>query len=38
VVHGGAGNWQPERVNPGLEGVEKAAKKGFDIMVMVEAP
>jgi beta-aspartyl-peptidase (threonine type) len=34
VVHGGAGNWQPERVNPGLEGVKKAAKKGFDIMAM----
>lgn len=34
MVHGGAGNWQPERVNPGLEGVKKAAKKGFDIMAM----
>ncbi len=34
VVHGGAGNWQPERVNLGIEGVKKAAKKGFDIMAM----
>jgi beta-aspartyl-peptidase (threonine type) len=32
VVHGGAGNWQPERVNPGLEGVKRAAKTGFDIL------
>jgi beta-aspartyl-peptidase (threonine type) len=32
VVHGGAGNWHPERINPGLEGVKKAAKTGFDIM------
>lgn len=32
VVHGGAGNWHPERVNPGFEGVKKAAKTGFDIM------
>lgn len=32
VVHGGAGNWHPERVNPGIEGVKKAAKTGFDIM------
>jgi beta-aspartyl-peptidase (threonine type) len=33
VVHGGAGNWHPERVNPGLEGVKKAAKLGFDILL-----
>ncbi|MEM2263156.1 MAG: isoaspartyl peptidase/L-asparaginase, partial [Candidatus Bathyarchaeia archaeon] len=33
VVHGGAGNWHPERVNPGIEGVKKAAKTGFDIML-----
>jgi len=32
VVHGGAGNWHPERINPGLEGVKKAAKTGFDVM------
>jgi Asparaginase len=32
VVHGGAGNWHPERINPGLEGVKKVAKTGFDIM------
>lgn len=33
VVHGGAGNWHPERVNPGIEGVKKAAKIGFDDML-----
>ncbi|MEM3578733.1 MAG: isoaspartyl peptidase/L-asparaginase [Candidatus Bathyarchaeia archaeon] len=33
VVHGGAGNWHPERVNPGIEGVKKAAKMGFDVML-----
>lgn len=33
VVHGGAGNWHPERVNPGLEGVKRAAKLGFDILL-----
>jgi beta-aspartyl-peptidase (threonine type) len=32
VVHGGAGTWQPERSQPGLEGVERAAKKGFEIL------
>ncbi|MBS7621975.1 isoaspartyl peptidase/L-asparaginase, partial [Candidatus Bathyarchaeota archaeon] len=32
VVHGGAGNWHPERIDPGLEGVKKAAKTGFDIL------
>ncbi len=32
VVHGGAGTWQPERSQPGLEGVKRAAKKGFDIL------
>lgn len=32
VVHGGAGTWQPERSQPGLEGVTKAAKNGFDIL------
>jgi beta-aspartyl-peptidase (threonine type) len=32
VVHGGAGNWQPERSQPGIEGVKKAAKKGFDVL------
>jgi beta-aspartyl-peptidase (threonine type) len=34
VVHGGAGDWHPERVNSGIEGVKRAAKKGFDIMTM----
>lgn len=32
VVHGGAGTWQPERSQLGLEGVRKAAKTGLDIL------
>jgi len=32
VVHGGAGNWQPERSQPGIDGVVRAAKTGFDIL------
>lgn len=32
VVHGGAGSWNPERSQPGLEGVKKAAKTGFEIL------
>jgi beta-aspartyl-peptidase (threonine type) len=32
AVHGGAGTWQPERSQNGLEGVKKAAKTGFDIL------
>ena len=32
VVHGGAGAWPPERRQPGLEGVKKAAKNGFEIL------
>jgi len=32
VVHGGAGTWHPERSQPGLAGVKRAAKTGFDIM------
>jgi beta-aspartyl-peptidase (threonine type) len=32
VVHGGAGTWQPERSQPGLDGVKKATKTGFDIL------
>lgn len=32
VVHGGAGTWQPERSQPGIEGVKRAAKIGFDIL------
>jgi beta-aspartyl-peptidase (threonine type) len=32
VVHGGAGNWQPERTQPGIEGVKRAAKKGYDVL------
>lgn len=32
VVHGGAGTWQPERSQAGLEGVRRAAKMGFDIL------
>ncbi|MEM2911322.1 MAG: isoaspartyl peptidase/L-asparaginase [Candidatus Bathyarchaeia archaeon] len=33
VVHGGAGAWSPERSQPALEGVKKAAKTGFDLLV-----
>lgn len=32
VVHGGAGAWRPERSQAGLEGVKRAAQKGFEIM------
>jgi len=32
IVHGGAGTWQPERSQPGLEGVKRAAKTGFDVL------
>jgi beta-aspartyl-peptidase (threonine type) len=32
VVHGGAGTLQPERSQPSLEGVKRAAKKGFEIL------
>lgn len=32
VVHGGAGTWQLERSKPGMEGVKRAAKTGFDIL------
>lgn len=32
VVHGGAGTWQPERSQLGIEGVKRAAKTGFDIL------
>lgn len=32
VVHGGAGAWNPERSQSGLEGVKKAAKTGFEIL------
>ncbi|MDH7477957.1 MAG: isoaspartyl peptidase/L-asparaginase [Candidatus Bathyarchaeota archaeon] len=32
AVHGGAGTWQPERSHAGLEGVKKAAEKGFEIL------
>jgi beta-aspartyl-peptidase (threonine type) len=32
VVHGGAGNWQSERIYPGISGVKKAAVVGFDIL------
>ena len=32
VVHGGAGNWQPERTHPGIKGVKRAAKTGYDIL------
>lgn len=32
VVHGGAGTWQQDRSRPGLEGVKRAAKTGFEIL------
>jgi beta-aspartyl-peptidase (threonine type) len=32
VVHGGAGAWRPERSQPGLEGVRRAARAGFSIL------
>jgi beta-aspartyl-peptidase (threonine type) len=32
VVHGGAGTWHPERSQAGLDGVKKAAEKGFEIL------
>ncbi len=32
VVQGGAGRWQPERNQPGILGVKKAASVGFDIL------
>lgn len=32
VVHGGAGTWQPERSQLGLEGVKNAVKMGFDVL------
>ncbi len=32
VVHGGAGKWQPERSQPGMDGVKRAANKGFSIL------
>jgi beta-aspartyl-peptidase (threonine type) len=33
VVHGGAGEWQPERRKAGLAGVRTAAKVGFDVLM-----
>ena len=38
VVHGGAGAWNPERIQPGLEGVKRASRKGFDILNKGESP
>jgi len=32
VVHGGAGHWQPERSQPGIVGVKKAAIAGYDVL------
>jgi beta-aspartyl-peptidase (threonine type) len=32
VVHGGAGHWQPERSQPGIVGVKKAAVVGYDVL------
>lgn len=33
VVHGGAGEWQPERRKAGIAGVKAAAKISFDILM-----
>jgi beta-aspartyl-peptidase (threonine type) len=33
AVHGGAGEWQPERRNAGIAGVKTAAKTGFDVLI-----
>jgi beta-aspartyl-peptidase (threonine type) len=33
VVHGGAGEWQPERRKAGIAGVKTAAKISFDILM-----
>jgi len=35
VVHGGAGAWHPDRSQHGLEGVKRAARKGFEILESV---
>ncbi len=32
VVHGGAGTWQPERSQPGIAGIKRAAREGFEIL------
>ena len=32
VVHGGAGTWQPERSQPGIEGVKRAVSVGFEVL------
>lgn len=32
VVHGGAGEWQPERRDAGIKGVEGAASLGFEVL------
>lgn len=32
VVHGGAGEWQPERRKAGVAGVKTAARIGFDVL------
>jgi beta-aspartyl-peptidase (threonine type) len=32
VVHGGAGNWQPERRKAGIEGVKRAAEMGYGVL------
>ena len=32
VVHGGAGNWHPDRSQPALESIKKAAETGFALL------
>lgn len=33
VVHGGAGTWHPKRSQKTLQGVKKAARTGFDLLI-----
>lgn len=37
AVHGGAGEWQPERRKAGIAGVKVATKKGFDVLIKKDA-
>ena len=32
VVHGGAGAWPPDRLERGLAGVRRAARRGFEVL------
>jgi len=37
AVHGGAGEWQPERRKAGIAGVKTAARTGFDVLAKRDA-